>query len=261
MAQLGTIKVQTQNNGTVSVPVYNPSDFGSSVYDMLRVQTAGGVGAIPLVAPADASHPYLRVQTQNNGVVAVHNEAALVTPTVDEGFEDGTLGIFERTFGSPGVTTNAIDGSYSLLTDADSSNEIQQVDTTFDQVLPSKFNFDFYSISRNGGYTAVELMGFGGTVFRFYHSSTTQYSNMITWDSTGDDIMQTYRVFDGNPYSLTTTIDLNNNELTWEVDGSSTTTQPFYFEDGAEVDNVEEIRVRTETGMDYKYDNFYLEKQ
>lgn len=77
MAQIGTIRLQTQNNGTVDVPVFDVGDSGSSVYEFVRVQTAGGTGFIPVVDPADASFPYLRVQSQNQGVVAVHNEASL----------------------------------------------------------------------------------------------------------------------------------------------------------------------------------------
>jgi len=77
MAQIGTIRLQTQNNGTVDVPVFDTGDSGSSVYEFVRVQTAGGTGFIPVVDPADANFPYLRVQSQNQGVVAVHNEATL----------------------------------------------------------------------------------------------------------------------------------------------------------------------------------------
>lgn len=84
MAQIGTIKLQTQNNGTVSVPVFNTGDSGSDVYEFVRVQTASGTGFIPVVDPASASYPYLRVQSQNQGVVAVHNEATLVDPDLYE---------------------------------------------------------------------------------------------------------------------------------------------------------------------------------
>lgn len=75
MAQIGTIRLQTQNNGTVSVPVFNTGDSGSSVYEFVRVQTASGTGFIPLVDTTDSSYPYLRVQSQNHGIVAVHDSA------------------------------------------------------------------------------------------------------------------------------------------------------------------------------------------
>lgn len=78
MAQIGTVEVQTQNNGVVQIPIFETGDSGSNVYEFVRVQTPSGVGFIPLVDPADASFPYIRVQSENNGVVAVHNEAQLI---------------------------------------------------------------------------------------------------------------------------------------------------------------------------------------
>lgn len=89
MAQIGTIRLQTQNNGTVDVPVFDTGDSGSSVYEFVRVQTAGGTGFIPVVDPADASYPYLRVQSQNQGIVAVHNKASLEAATDTIYFLDG----------------------------------------------------------------------------------------------------------------------------------------------------------------------------
>lgn len=47
---------------------------------MIRVQTPNGVGAIPFVKPADASHNYLRIQTQNHGILAVHDSVGGVIP-------------------------------------------------------------------------------------------------------------------------------------------------------------------------------------
>lgn len=91
MAQIGTIQVQTQNSGVVDIPVFDTGDSGSSVYEFVRVQTATGVGFIPVVDPADASFPYLRVQSQNQGIVAVHNEASLTSTTAfTDTFSDGT---------------------------------------------------------------------------------------------------------------------------------------------------------------------------
>jgi len=77
MAQIGTVKIQTQNNGVVSVPVFDTGDSGSSVYEFVRVQTDAGTGFIPFVDPADASFPYLRVQSENNGIVAANDSASL----------------------------------------------------------------------------------------------------------------------------------------------------------------------------------------
>lgn len=78
MAQIGTVKVQTAS-GPVELPVFETADAGSNVYDMVRVQTGTGVGFVPFVATGDAALPYLRVQTQNNGVLAAHNEATLAS--------------------------------------------------------------------------------------------------------------------------------------------------------------------------------------
>lgn len=95
MAQIGTIKLQTQNSGTVDVPVFNTGDSGSNVFEFLRVQTASGTGFIPLVDTAEATFPYLRVQSQNNGVVAVHNVATLglteQTIYLEDDWNDNTL--------------------------------------------------------------------------------------------------------------------------------------------------------------------------
>lgn len=67
MAQLGTIRLQTQNDGIVDVPVFDTSDVE---YPVLRVQTDSGVGAVNLVDPPNAELSYLRVQTAG-GVKAV----------------------------------------------------------------------------------------------------------------------------------------------------------------------------------------------
>lgn len=79
MAQIGTIRVDTQNNGTVSVPVFNTGDSGSSVYEFVRVETASGTGFIPVTNTTDATYPYLRVHSQNNGTVAVTDYASTST--------------------------------------------------------------------------------------------------------------------------------------------------------------------------------------
>jgi hypothetical protein len=75
MAQLGTIKVQT-DSGIVDVPVFDVGDSGGSTSEALRVQTDSGEGFVPLVDPADASNPQeaIRVQT-DSGVKAVTDSA------------------------------------------------------------------------------------------------------------------------------------------------------------------------------------------
>jgi hypothetical protein len=81
MAQIGTAKIET-GSGTVEAPIFSTGDSGSGVYEFWRVETAGGTGFIPLADPSEATHPYVRVQTQNNGVVAVHTQDATITVQV-----------------------------------------------------------------------------------------------------------------------------------------------------------------------------------
>lgn len=92
MAQIGTIGLQTQNNGVINVPVFESGDSSGSVYEMVRVQTASGVGFIPAVDPADASFPYVRVQTENYGVLALHDIATLSTESVIVFDKSGSMG-------------------------------------------------------------------------------------------------------------------------------------------------------------------------
>lgn len=112
MAQIGTIKLQTPS-GPVSVPVFDTADAGNSVFNMLRVQTPSGVGFIPLVDTADASFPYFRVQTENNGIVAVHNTAQL--SIFSDSFEDQNISEYSGDTSSFSITSaQAQDGLYSL---------------------------------------------------------------------------------------------------------------------------------------------------
>lgn len=78
MGQIGTIRVDTQNNGTVSVPVFDTGDSGSSIYEFVRVETANGTGFIPVEETGSATYPYLRVQSQNNGIVAVTDRSSAI---------------------------------------------------------------------------------------------------------------------------------------------------------------------------------------
>lgn len=119
MAQIGMIKLQTAG-GTIKVPVYELSDFGSDVHDIIRVQTSNGVGAIPLVNPSDASHNYLRIQTQNHGVLAAHDKASLFQGNTifEANFEQstsdstGTTSVVSSS--NVSYSTNEQEGSYSL---------------------------------------------------------------------------------------------------------------------------------------------------
>lgn len=83
MTQIGTVKLQTQNSGVVDVPVFETGDSASGVFEFVRVETASGTGFIPVTDPADATYPYLRVQSQNNGIVAVTDTAGDDIPDSD----------------------------------------------------------------------------------------------------------------------------------------------------------------------------------
>jgi hypothetical protein len=80
MAQIGTVRLETQNSGVVDVPVFEPGDSASGIYEYVRVETASGPGFIPVTAPADATYPYLRVQSANDGIVAVTDTAGSDIP-------------------------------------------------------------------------------------------------------------------------------------------------------------------------------------
>lgn len=71
MAQIGTVKLETQN-GIRSVPVHEFGDSGSNVFEFLRVQTPSGAGFLPLTDPVNAQFQEIRVQTQN-GILAIHD--------------------------------------------------------------------------------------------------------------------------------------------------------------------------------------------
>lgn len=156
MAQIGTIKLQTQSNGVVTLPVFDTADAGSNVYDMVRVQTPSGVGFIPFVAPSDASRPYLRVQTQNQGVLAAHDKASMGVST---GFETpGDWTVTSQNGNASINTSNPRSGSYSF--ESDPNNNDKDHIATYDAGLTNtKFaEADFYYYPGNGNYYAVALV-------------------------------------------------------------------------------------------------------
>lgn len=124
MPQIGTIEFETQNNGTVELPVYETADFGPNVYDYLRVQTESGIGAIPITNVNDASYEFVRFQTNSHDVTAAHHcpvKKDSIYP-IWEGFEDGDINewtvVTEQTGTSEDPTIEVTEdvrfGSYSL---------------------------------------------------------------------------------------------------------------------------------------------------
>jgi hypothetical protein len=119
MAQIGTIKIQTQN-GERTVPVFDLGDSGSNIYEYLRVRTPSGTGFIPLASLNDAAFSEIRTETQS-GTLALHNETSLGASVED--FEDQSIhlnAISDATnwSGNTGTfstsSSGAINGSYSL---------------------------------------------------------------------------------------------------------------------------------------------------
>ena len=134
MAQIGTIKLETQNSGVVDVPVFETGDSASGVYEFVRVETASGTGFIPVTDPTDATYPYLRVQSQNNGIVAVTDTAGSDIPdSVEYRFEasefDETSGDWPASIGS---TTLSALGSPSAATGTPNNEPIVTYDGSDD---------------------------------------------------------------------------------------------------------------------------------
>lgn len=103
MAQIGSARVETAG-GAVTAPVFELGDSGSGIIEAWRVQTPSGVGFVPLIDPADATHPYHRIET-GSGVFALHDAASnIITDGLvhrwqfegnfndSEGNNDGTAG-------------------------------------------------------------------------------------------------------------------------------------------------------------------------
>jgi len=76
MAQIGSVKLST-DGGNIVVPIFELGDSGSNVKEFWRINTSSGVGFLPLADPAEASFPYIRIKTQNYGVLALHNDYIL----------------------------------------------------------------------------------------------------------------------------------------------------------------------------------------
>ena len=142
MTQIGTVKLQTQNSGVVDVPVFETGDSASGVFEFVRVETASGTGFIPVTDPADATYPYLRVQSQNNGIVAVTDTAGDDIPDdVVDNFEDAdgdppgpyedgdTLSTFYTIINADfdRTTTDVIKGGHSLSRESEPGSADQDV--------------------------------------------------------------------------------------------------------------------------------------
>lgn len=170
MAQLGTIRVQTDTNGTVTLPVFALGDSGSSVHEIWRVQTAGGTGFVPLVDPSSAAFPYVRIQTQNNGVLAPHNEATL-SQWVDN-FDDNDMA--EYTLG---------EGSNTYINTQ--TGTVWQGSHALEIAIANGNNTHTYSLNGDG----LDNYVFRSTTYRVYFRAGEVGSNnqlKVSFGMTGD---------------------------------------------------------------------------
>lgn len=109
MTQIGTIKLQTETNGVVELPVFDTGSSGADTLECLRVQTGTGVGYVPLTDVSKSLYPYLRVQT-GSGVKAVNKYEA---GEIDEGDKEvwdvyaNMEGSFDYEFASVSFSTNS----------------------------------------------------------------------------------------------------------------------------------------------------------
>jgi hypothetical protein len=96
----------------VSIPVFEAADAGSEVWDMLRVKTPSGTGFIPLAGTSDAAFPFVKVKTENQGVLAVHDSASIQS-SYFEGFEDGDVSDWKVGNGRPAEFKTSNNYTYS----------------------------------------------------------------------------------------------------------------------------------------------------
>lgn len=242
MAQLGTIKLQTAS-GPVELPVFDTADAGNGVYDMVRVQTAGGVGFVPFVSTGDAAHPYLRIQTQNNGVLAAHNEASMFTRDLIDGFEDGSWSDnWTQSFNNGNISiksgSNVISGNYSAHI-SDPAGEAN--DSWYRPVTshgdyhsgPVEFKVRPYHTGSDGS-----KLGVGIAYWRSQHSNYgSMFKVSFANSSSGNQIRvrNTYVDYpwvNGNVYTVRIEPDWNSATATAYVDGDEIATSDIYDSQG-----------------------------
>lgn len=170
MAQIGTIKLETQNSGVVDVPVFETGDSASGIYEFVRAETASGTGFIPVTDPADATYPYLRVQSQNNGIVAVTDTAGSEIPdsgvsrwTFDDADTDSgsALDVWNNNDGAINGATTGVTGANQTYT----TNEGYSFDGTDDYVDVASVESQF----QNPGVTVSLWVNGSGLAFDVYN--------------------------------------------------------------------------------------------
>lgn len=165
MTQIGTIQVQTDTNGIIDVPVFSTDDTTSQTFDMLRVGTDGGTGFVPLIDPTDAAYPYIRVQTENNDVLAVNDDTGVLI----DSFEDNDLAEWTKTSGTSSdtvdtVTTQVYSGAYACeIFNGDSTGDTPLLESSPGDGLnrypqpTQEVSFWFYTNNATDGISAITL--------------------------------------------------------------------------------------------------------
>lgn len=246
MAQIGTVRLETQNSGVVDVPVFEPGDSASGIYEFVRVETASGPGFIPVTDPVDATYPYLRVQSQNNGIVAVTDTPGSDIP--DSGvarheFEgdysdswsssvgdfagtgNGTVFTNTSAVGSQAVNFDAGDnvsmptppadiwdaGSVAVWVDFDDTSVDSQFPVGLGDIDGDMGTGRELRLSDNGDY---DFIGWGADVNTGVSPNSGLELIAYTWDSNGD--VTVYRD-DANVIGSATGLSLNtpDNTPTW----------------------------------------------
>jgi len=252
MAQIGTIKLQTQNSGVVDVPVFDTGDSGSGIYEFVRVETESGTGFIPVTDPADATYPFLRVQSQNQGVVAVTDTASAIPDsgvarwTFDDadtesgtaldswGSNDGTLngGVTTGVTGANQTYNTAEAYSFDGVDDyvsqpaqvADGSALSVSIWAKFDS-LPSSGERSFFSARTTTGntplfYSGLDTQNSTGIRFGTYDGSTDHFVDIDVSNVTAGTwyhFVGTYSPTNGYSHYLDATQEASITDTTFEA--------------------------------------------
>ena len=224
MAQIGTIKLQTQNSGVVDVPVFDTGDSGSGIYEFVRVETTSGTGFIPTTDPADATYPFLRVQSQNQGVVALTD--------TENAIPDSAVSQYDATkiSGSDGnaitswadqLASNDLSGNGSYKTNIINNNAVVRHDGTDDEFSNTNiFESQPYTISgvfewdSVGQFETIWTVADGTSAVYFGSSGFGGGSYRLNND--GSDIVG--GTTDENPHIFVTIVDGANSSI--RIDGN-----------------------------------------
>jgi hypothetical protein len=169
MAQIGTIKIQTQN-GERTVPVFDLGDSGSNIYEYLRVRTPSGTGFIPLASLNDAAFSEIRTETQS-GILAIHDSSSTISSKTDSFEHSGASDGSSITSNSDWTTVDydvnydsgySSDGSFSAFKNAFPNNgPLIKKDFFSSETQISKFKFSYRETGNSTGQ-AVSLRDASG---------------------------------------------------------------------------------------------------